>query len=103
MERSDIPLFRKSSWTTVGRTRLDLLEREEKSQSAACTLNTYAVSKDGMGRVSQVAGGTCKIAPPVEYKFRYSTGPEGCILRCALIVKEGLNDGTLCQPGCFFG
>jgi hypothetical protein len=32
MERSDIPLFRKSSWATAGRTRLDFLERESKVQ-----------------------------------------------------------------------
>jgi hypothetical protein len=32
MERSDIPLFRKSSWATAGRTRLDFLERELKVQ-----------------------------------------------------------------------
>jgi hypothetical protein len=34
MERSDIPPFRKSSWATAGRTRLDFLEREFKAQSS---------------------------------------------------------------------
>jgi hypothetical protein len=32
IERSDIPLFRKSSWATAGRARLDFLEREWKVQ-----------------------------------------------------------------------
>jgi hypothetical protein len=32
MERSDIPLSRKSSWTAAGRTRLDFLEREGKGE-----------------------------------------------------------------------